>query len=128
MNLVHIASYNDPRIADYANMRDAELAQRSDPLDESAHGGLFIAEGELGLQRLIESSYRTRSVLVAPTRLESLRATLDRLPLTTPIYVADPPVLNQIVGFNMHRGALAIGERPVSDGLAHVLSLPGPLL
>src|SRR6185295_16075185 len=29
-----------------------------------------------------------------------------------PIYVCDPAALNDLTGFNFHRGCLAIGERP----------------
>src|SRR5437868_2956135 len=68
MNVIHVKSLSDPRLAPYANMRDAELAQRADPLDGAAHGGLFIAEGELVLRRLLASRFAVQSVLTTPTR------------------------------------------------------------
>lgn len=128
MNLVPIQDLSDPRLAPYANMRDAELAQRADPLDPAAHGGLFIAEGELVVQRLIESSFPTQSVLLTSTRLEAMRPALARLPASTPVFLADPPLLSRIVGFNMHRGVLAIGLRTPPAPLDPFLDLPGPLL
>ncbi|MCC6320714.1 MAG: RNA methyltransferase [Phycisphaerales bacterium] len=128
MNLVPIQDLSDPRLAPYANMRDAELAQRADPLDPAAHGGLFIAEGELVVQRLIESSFPTQSVLLTSTRLEAMRPALARLPASTPVFLADPPLLSRIVGFNMHRGVLAIGLRTPPAPLDPLLDLPGPLL
>lgn len=128
MNVVHISDLADPRIADYANMRDAELAQRCDPQDAGAHGGLFVAEGELVLERLIDSPFPTRSVLLTPTRLEALRTRLEKLPEQTPVYLAEPPVLSAIVGFNMHRGVLAMGERRQTHTLDDMLGLGGPLV
>lgn len=114
MNIVHIHAADlagDPRLQPYAGMRDAELAQRADPTDAQAHGGLFIAEGELVLRRLIASRFACQSVLLASNRLDGLRDDLARLPTHTPIFVAEPAVLSAIVGFNMHRGVLAVGER-----------------
>ncbi len=128
--LIDVADISDPRLAEYANMRDAELAQRADPLDARAHGGLFIAEGDLVVRRLIASRFRTRSVLLTPTRLDAMRADIERLPTETPVYVAPPPVLNGIVGFNMHRGLLAIGERAGAGERAvdELLTHDGPLI
>jgi tRNA G18 (ribose-2'-O)-methylase SpoU len=128
MLLTPITTLADPRIAEYANLRDAELAQRLDPLDAAAHRGLFIAEGELVVRRLLGSRFRTRSVLLAPSRLAPLRPDLDRLSPQTPVYVAEQPLFNAIVGFNMHRGLLAIGERPPPLPLTSFLTLPGPLI
>ncbi|MFN7021542.1 MAG: TrmH family RNA methyltransferase [Phycisphaerales bacterium] len=128
MNLIPVADLADPRLAPYANMRDAELAQRADPLDESAHAGLFIAEGELVVERLIASDFPVRSVLLTPTRLDAMRPLLERLSPSTPIYLAAPPVLSAIVGFNMHRGVLAVGARSRRLALDDLLRLRGPLV
>lgn len=128
MNLVPIESLADPRIALYANMRDAELAQRADPLDPAAHAGVFIAEGELVVRRLVRSRFKTQSVLTTPTQLKSLDDALAGLPAATPIYLAEQDLLNQIVGFNMHRGLLAIGERGAPPLLSDLLQRRGPVL
>ena len=109
-------------------MRDAELAQRARPLDPAAHAGLFIAEGELVLRRLIASPFAVQSVLITPTRLDSLRDALDTLPPETPVFLADPPLLASIVGFNMHRGVLGIGVRTPPLPLADLTSRSGPLI
>jgi tRNA G18 (ribose-2'-O)-methylase SpoU len=128
MNLIPIHDLADPRLAPYANMRDAELAQRADPRDEDAHGGLFIAEGELVVRRLLSSRFDLHSVLTTPTRLESLRPDLESKAGNAPIFLAPPDLLNSIVGFNMHRGLLAIGRRGPDLSLADLLARPGPLI
>lgn len=128
MNLIPITSLTDPRLAPYANMRDAELAQRADPLDAGAHGGLFIAEGDLVVRRLLHSRFELHSVLTTPTRLDSLRDALEAGAGDAPIFLAQPPLLNDIVGFNMHRGLLAIGRRGRGLTLNDLLASPGPLV
>jgi tRNA G18 (ribose-2'-O)-methylase SpoU len=112
-----ISSLNDPRLADYANLRDRQLAA----LARGEEPGAFIAEGELVVRQLIDSGFRTRSVLLTPTRLQTIRDALDRLPDQTPVYLAPQDLMNRIVGFNIHRGILAAGIRPEPPDLAQLL-------
>jgi tRNA G18 (ribose-2'-O)-methylase SpoU len=126
--LIHVHELGDPRLAPYANMRDAELAQRADPLDASAHGGLFIAEGELVVERLVASRFGVHSVLTTPTRLETLGPVISGIPEETPVFLAEQRVMNEIVGFNMHRGVLAIGRRGVGMTVAEVCGRGGPVV
>lgn len=131
MDVIPVNSLDDPRLTPYANMRDAELAQRTFPHDPPRHGelgGLFVAEGELVLERLIASPFPTESVLLAEGRFDRLRDRLERLPAGTPVFVAPQSLLNRIVGFNMHRGVLAMGRRADPFPFDRLLSLPGPLL
>lgn len=119
-NLISISSLDDPRLADYANLRDAELRHRQDPANPVlASPGRFMAEGELVVRRLIAAAPRflTRSVLTTTTRLETIGDALSPLPGSTPVYLVDQPTMNQVVGFNMHRGILAVGSpAPPSPG------------
>jgi len=99
--LVPVDDLSDPRIADYRNLPDAELLRDR---------AIFIAEGRLVVRRLLTSSrFRARSVLVTPPAYDSLRDLLDTVEL--PVFVASQALLNDITGFNIHRGCLAIAER-----------------
>lgn len=128
MKLVTIDSLDDPRIADYRNLRDHELLQRADPLDSAGHRGMFIAESELVVRLLLKSSYRTRSLLIAPNRIEALRDVLEPLGDDVPVFVADPALFNDVVGFNIHRGILAAGFRPPPVPLDDLLQRAGPFV
>ena len=98
-----ITSPGDPRVAPYREVKEKDLVGRQ---------GLFMAEGEVVLRRLIDApDMETVSVLVAEKRLEKLADALDTLPSTTPVYVAAPEVLDAVAGFPLHRGMLAIGRR-----------------
>ncbi len=98
---IFVQTVGDPRLDDYRHLKDRDL---------SAEGGRFIAESERVVRRLFESSLRVHSALVTPTRLASLGTAIDRP--GCPVYVAEQPVLNEIAGFHVHRGCLAVGERP----------------
>ncbi|HEX2657707.1 MAG TPA: RNA methyltransferase [Polyangia bacterium] len=92
---------DDPRLADYRHTRDRDLA---------SEGDRFVAESELVVRRLLASRLTTHSVLATPTRLATLADALARV--TCPVYVATQAVLDAIAGFHVHRGCLAIGQRP----------------
>jgi len=96
----------DPRFADYRGIPDPELARAR---------RVFVAEGRLVVRRLLESRFVTRSVMVTPTALEAVADLVDSRPCL-PVFVVPQAVMNTIAGFNIHRGCLAIGERPMPVG------------
>ena len=103
MPIVRVEDPDDPRLAGYRNVPDHRLLTEQ---------GLFIAEGRLVVRRLIEARrLATRSVMVTNTALVPLRDLLDTRD-DLPVYVVPQAVMNTITGFNLHRGALALGERP----------------
>ncbi len=102
LHTVTIDDLSDPRVAPYANLKDAALAQRD---------GLFIAEGPLVVRELLRSRFPTRSVLVEEGKLGVLAPDLASLPDPIPIYTAAQPVLDAIAGLHLHRGILACGQR-----------------
>lgn len=92
----------DPRLAPYARVGDHAWLSRQ---------GLFVAEGRLVVQRLIDTgTFEIQSVLVTPAALAAFGSTLERQP--TEVYVAPQDVLNEVTGFNFHRGCLAFARRP----------------
>lgn len=103
MRVEPVTSLDDPRLAIYRDVRDSALRARD---------GLFLAEGRLNVERLLTAPrYRTRSVFVTEAGLTAIRPALARLDATTPVYVASKDVLCRVVGYAMHRGCLAAGER-----------------
>jgi tRNA G18 (ribose-2'-O)-methylase SpoU len=90
----------------YVRLRDRDLAGRTD--------GLFVAEGEVVVRVLASSRqtrFRVRSLLVEQRRVETLRDVLEGLGDDVPVYVVAQDVMNDVVGFAIHRGILALGER-----------------
>jgi len=116
VQIERIEGLDDLRVADYRNIRDAELPGR---------GGLFMAEGRLVARALLErgSGYRARSVFVTDAGLESLWDLLESAEAGPRVFVAEQRVFNEIAGFNVHRGCLAVGER--GEGLEARAMLAG---
>jgi tRNA G18 (ribose-2'-O)-methylase SpoU len=100
-----ITSLDDPRLQDYRAVADPAALVRM---------GLFVAEGRWVVERLLaRDRFATRSVLVTPTALAAMvQALSPAVRSGVPIYVVEPGVLHELVGFNMHRGCLALAERP----------------
>ncbi|WP_092546730.1 TrmH family RNA methyltransferase [Actinoplanes derwentensis] len=113
MPALTITSPDDPRIGDYRALTDVELRTRWEPPN-----GLFIAEGELVIERALRAGYRMRSALVDEKRV----AQLTGLPADAPLYAAPPAVLESITGFHVHRGILASFHRRETPQMPELLA------
>lgn len=108
-----IVDPGDPRLSDYRELRDATARRRIEG------DVFFIAEGPVAIERLLASHHRVRSVLVSERKHERLAHLLE--PLDAPVYVTGSELLHDIVGFDLHRGAIAAADRrphPSLDELA----------
>lgn len=102
---IHLDDPNDPRLADYVALTDVELRRRVE-----GDRGVFIVEGALAIERLVQSSYAVRSVLTNRRAFERLRDVLADV--DAPVYVVADDVMRATVGFDLHRGAVASAVRP----------------
>ena len=96
---VTIDDFEDPRLEIYRNLKDSTLAGAR---------GRFIVEGRGSLLVLLSrSAYEPESILLSERAFTSLEAELNALEPDCPIFVANRSVLDQVVGFPLHRGCLA---------------------
>jgi tRNA G18 (ribose-2'-O)-methylase SpoU len=103
---------DDPRLADYREIRDAERRRRD---------GTFIAEGRQVVRRLLSARrYRARSALLTPPALDALREPLGAAGV--PMYVVRQDMVQAIVGVEFHHGCLAVGERGAEPTAEAVLA------
>ncbi|WP_337183575.1 RNA methyltransferase [Shinella sp.] len=114
---VRIDDPGDPRIAGFVSIRERDLTGRD---------GLFIAEGTVVLRMLGQAQARgngfsAEAILLLENRLAGMGEVLDAFPPSVPVYVAAQAVFDAIAGFNMHRGVLALGRRPVAGVGASLL-------
>src|SRR5436190_9859747 len=108
--MIPIEDAEDPQIAAFRDIRERDLVGRQ---------GRFIAEGEVVLRTMAASPLvRPLAVLLAAHRIAKLTDMVRSLPEEVPVYVAAQPVLDQIAGFHLHRGFLALGERCASPEAA----------
>ena len=125
MPVIGIEDPADPRLSDFTGLTDVARRSRHEPLM-----GIYIAESEMVIRIAVEAGHRVKSLLMAERWIEPLA---DLLPVIgadtsgqTPLYVADNETLEQITGFNVHRGALAAIYRPTLLALDELLdSLEG---
>ena len=107
----------DPRVREYAHLRAATLRLRAEG-PEGARDGIFIAEGELVIERAVRLGYRMRSLLLLEQRL----ARFGRLaPDGVPVYAATAELMRSITGFDVHRGVMAAFDRKPLPGVAELV-------
>ncbi len=120
MRLETIEQLDDPRISIYRNVKDPALRDAR---------GLFVVESRLCVRRLILASrYPVCSVLVTETALEALGGVLSELAEDTPVYVAGSNLLEELIGYNLHRGCIALARRGPERSLDEILDLRPRLL
>ena len=109
--LIAIESADDPRIAEFRDIRERDLTGRQ---------SRFIAEGTVVLRMLAahlgHGDFVGEKVLLLRNRVDGVLEILERLPDQVPVYVAEAEVLDRIVGFHLHRGVLALGRRETAAG------------
>ena len=81
---------------------------------ELERAGLFVAEGRLIVERLLlDGRFRVHSVVVTPPAAAALADVFRQRP-DVHVEVVDPEVLQEITGFDFHRGCLALAHRPAA--------------
>jgi tRNA G18 (ribose-2'-O)-methylase SpoU len=120
MRLEPIEQLDDPRISIYRNVKDSTLRDAR---------GLFVVESRLCVRRLVSASrFPVCSVLVTETALEALGDALSQLEEDTPVYVASSSLLEKLVGYNLHRGCIALARRGSERSLDEILDMHPRLL
>jgi tRNA G18 (ribose-2'-O)-methylase SpoU len=100
MPVVPLTDLDDLRLDVYRNLKQTNHTRWQQ---------IFIAEGEKLVERLLDSPYETLSIVAADSHVERL---LARTPPQVPIYSLPAAAVDQLIGFNFHRGVLACGRRP----------------
>ncbi|MEL7040086.1 MAG: RNA methyltransferase [Pseudomonadota bacterium] len=116
-----IVDTQDPRIASFVSIRERDLTGGTD--------GRFIVEGKVPLSILLERSrFEVESLFLCETRLEPLRPILEQVPAGVPIYVAPQALMDEVVGFPIHRGVLACAKKGEPLGLEAIVNAAHPRL
>jgi len=119
-NVIPISSFDEPELAPYRTLRRAA---------EHITQGIFVAEGDKVVQRLLASRLIVLSVVLPEPRLAEFHPWLAARTETFTVYLADKKFLESLVGFNMFQGVLAVAKVPEGATLASLLSrTPAPRL
>lgn len=101
--IIHVSDADDERLAAYRSIKEKDLVGRQE---------LFIAEGKSVLNVALRSErFEILSLLILENRLAGLEQQLALCPPELPVYVVPSAVMDQVAGFHVHRGILAVGRQ-----------------
>lgn len=106
MTIETITDLEDDRLDGYRDLTDVALRVRFEP-----QNGVYIAESASVIERAVAAGHEPYSILMEDKWLARMQPLIDAIP-DTPVYVADQALLEDITGFHVHRGALALMKRP----------------
>lgn len=114
MRRVAIEAPDDPRVSDYRAVREPDLVRGR---------GLFVAEGRVVVERLLAAGgFDVRSFLLSEAAVRALEPLIERYAPDVPVYVCSAAGLEQVAGFALHRGCLALVARPAPTEMSGVVS------
>lgn len=90
---------------------------------------IFVAEGDKVVRRLLDTPFTIQSVLMVEKWLPELKEKLAARHEDIPVYVAPREQMEQLVGFTMYQGILAVAKFPEPPSLDVILATaPSPRL
>lgn len=98
-----IESLEHSQLAPYRTLRNTSEHERQ---------GIFVAEGEKVVGRLMESGLEVVSVLITAEWLMAYEDRLKARPEQIAVFVGVKTLLNSIVGFHLHQGIMAVAKIP----------------
>ena len=98
-----IDSLELPELAPYRTLRR--------PL-EHREQGIFVAEGEKVVRRLLESDFTVVSLLLPEKWFLEYEPLIGSRPENISVYLAEKSILEKLVGFSMFQGVLAVAQIP----------------
>jgi tRNA G18 (ribose-2'-O)-methylase SpoU len=125
MIVEHVSDPGDARLEPFRSVRDR------DAVGADGRPGLFIGESPLVIDAMLRSPTETLSLLASERQRDRAvelveRARGERAGRADPVILLAPDdVLDSVVGFNIHRGFLAVGRRPAVRSVREVVPAPG---
>lgn len=113
--VILITEPHDERLAPYGRLNEPAARERHEKA-----AGIFVVEGQTAIGRLLESDHRVVSLLLTQSRYDRLAARLETLDVD--VFIASREILRASVGFDLHRGAVALARRPSPLPLSDVLA------
>lgn len=116
-NIIEITDFTAPELDLYARLSEPQLLHYYEP-----QLGIFLAESPRVIQRALDAGYQPVSLLLERSHVtgdaEQIIARCDDIP----VYVADLPVLTQLTGFQLTRGALCAMRRQALPTVQQICS------
>jgi len=114
-NIIEITDLNHPALDPYARLTENQLRSRKHP-----NQGIFIAESKTVVTLALDAGFTPVSMLMEKNQLYGQAAELAVRCGDIPIYTAESALLEQLTGFALSRGVLAVMRRPVLPSVEEV--------
>lgn len=121
LHIKPIQSLDAPELALYLTLRR---------VDEHERAGVLVATNAKVVRRLLASRFTVTSALLTPAWLKELESQLRaRAENEIIVYVGEKELLETITGYQLHQGAMAVGQIPPRPDFETLLTQsPRPLL
>jgi tRNA G18 (ribose-2'-O)-methylase SpoU len=116
--LIEVEHPDDPRLDPYRDLNDPAKRTRKE-----ADDSVFVVEGRLAVGRLLTSAYTVRSLLVDDHQVTAAGDLVAAARARgAPVYVGSRAVVAATVGFALHRGVVAVADRPAPSDAGRLLT------
>src|SRR4051812_36581370 len=113
LHVQRIDSLDRPEVAAYLSMR-GQVEHREE--------GIFVAESDKVVRRLLESDLRVISLLLPEKWLKSFEPLLAQRDEDIHVYLMEKEQLETLTGFTFYQGVLAVGCVPEAPSLETLLA------
>jgi tRNA G18 (ribose-2'-O)-methylase SpoU len=113
VHIERVTTLERPELAPYATLRQHA---------EHKSAGIFVAEGDKVVRRLLESDFGVVSVLLPEKRLAEFEPLIRARAEDVPVYLMEIAELSKLTGFPFFQGVLAVGKIPETHTLESILA------
>jgi tRNA G18 (ribose-2'-O)-methylase SpoU len=113
MHIQRVTALDRPELSPYATLRQHEEHKRA---------GIFVAEGDKVVRRLLESDFGVMSVLLPERRLGEFEPLIRARREDVAVYVMEIAELKKLTGFPFFQGVLAVGRIPQTHDIDSILA------
>src|SRR5688572_2330201 len=114
MEIIRVTAFDRSELTPYATLRQSEEHKRA---------GIFVAEGDKVVKRLLESHFGVVSVLLPEKRLAEFEPLIHARAENVSVYVMELAELEKLTGFPFFQGVLAVGKIPQTHSLESVFAV-----
>jgi tRNA G18 (ribose-2'-O)-methylase SpoU len=114
MLMIVINEINDERIVLYRSLRNTPQSHFKEKV--------FIAEGDIAVSKLLESNIELCSVFCTEKYYEENSIRIEERVEAERRYIAKKELMDQIVGFRLHKGIMAIAKQPQNRNVSELKS------
>jgi TrmH family RNA methyltransferase len=109
----HIATLDNPEIEPYKSLRR--------PIEHLAQG-IFVAEGEKVVTRLLESALTIETILLTQDWFDIYRLLIEKNSNTIEVFIGGEKLLETIVGHSLHQSMMALAKVPTPLTIEELLT------